>query len=104
MTEIDIKNFDRVLKLPKVIIKVGASWCGSCRMIAPVVEEVSEAIPDVPFYSVDVEKFPPIAKQFKIQGVPVILFVEKGEEVHRLTGMTTVAAITHGAETLRDRE
>lgn len=103
MTEIDIKNFDRVLKLPKVIIKVGASWCGPCRMIAPVVEEVSDAVPEIPFYSVDVEKFPPITKQFSINGVPVILFVENGKEVHRITGMATTAAITNGAETLRDR-
>ena len=88
MTEIDIKNFDRVLKLPKVVVKVGASWCGPCRMIAPVVDEVAEKIPEVPFYSVD---------------VPLILFLEEGKEIHRITGMATIASIEHATTVLRDK-
>jgi|TARA_R110000787_G_scaffold336_10_gene1350 thioredoxin 1 len=103
MTEIDIKNFDRVLKLPKVVVKVGASWCGPCRMIAPVVDEVAEKIPEVPFYSVDVEKFPPISKEFNIAGVPLILFLEEGKEIHRITGMATIASIEHATTVLRDK-
>lgn len=100
MTEITKKNYDRVLTAPRAVVKVEADFCGSCRMLTPIMEKVEEEYPDVPFYNVDREKFPPFIGKYPTDSVPALIFLRNGEEVHRIVGIATTARINHAVSVL----
>ena len=57
-----------------------------CQMMGPVFEEVSELFPDVKFFKVNVDEEPELANEFSISGIPCIIIINGGREVHRFTG------------------
>ncbi len=57
------------------IIDFYADWCGPCKMVAPVLEELSTEFPNIDFYSVDTEDQAEIAQAFNIRNIPAILFI-----------------------------
>lgn len=73
------ENFDEVvLKSTKpVIVDFWASWCGPCRMLAPVIEEIAEERDDIVVCKLNVDEQPEISDKFRISTIPtVMLFVE----------------------------
>lgn len=69
-----------------VVIDFTASWCGPCKMIAPLFKELSEQRTDVVFLKVDVDENPETAAKFSVSAMPTFLFIKKGEVVDRLMG------------------
>ncbi|WP_224484911.1 thioredoxin [Robertkochia aurantiaca] len=57
------------------IIDFYADWCGPCKMVAPVLEELSDAYPDITIYKVDTEKEEELAGVFQIRSIPSLLFI-----------------------------
>ncbi len=69
-------SFDQTLEDNDIVlIDFWASWCGPCRMFAPVYEKVSEEHPDVVFAKVDTEAEPELAGAFQIQSIPTLMAV-----------------------------
>ncbi len=61
------------------VVDFNATWCGPCRMLAPVLEAVSEEMKEkVSFFSVDVDECPELAGQYRVQSVPCLVFLKKG--------------------------
>lgn len=75
------ENFEEtVLKSNKpVLIDFFATWCGPCKMLSPVVDEVAEEVDDVVFCKVDVDAESSLAEKFNIMSVPTLVLVENGE-------------------------
>jgi thioredoxin 1 len=67
--------------------KFSAAWCGPCRALAPVIEEVKKGFSNVVFESIDVDVDHEQASQFGIRSVPTVVFVKDGVEVDRLVGV-----------------
>ena len=88
VTIINRDNFEeKVLKSDKpVILDLWASWCGPCKMLAPVVEELSEAHPEVLVGKVNVDEEPELASKFDVMSIPTLLVFEDGELVNRAVG------------------
>ena len=73
------EEFNNVINNGKVVVDCFATWCGPCRMLAPVIEELSEEISDVTFYKLDVDDAQNIARTYGIMSIPTILIFDNGE-------------------------
>lgn len=80
------KDFDEFIKSGRVVIDFWASWCNPCKILSPIVEEVSNEIKDVKFGKVDVDKESELAQRFYIMSIPTLLFFKNKEQVDRVTG------------------
>jgi len=96
-TEITDANFEElVLKSDKpVMIDFWAEWCGPCRMIGPVVEEMSKEYDGKALIGkVNVDHNPGIAQRFMIRNIPTILFLKNGEIVDKSVGAVPKGQLT----------
>ena len=85
----------RVLKAPgKVVVDFWAEWCGPCRMIGPVLDEISGDHPAVTFVKLNVDEAPAVAQQFSVMNIPTILAFEGGEVKQRIVGAMPKAKLT----------
>lgn len=72
-------EFSEVKKQPVALVDFSASWCGPCKMLAPVIEAVSEEMGDkVTFYNVDVDECQDIAREYNIMSVPTLILLKQG--------------------------
>jgi thioredoxin 1 len=87
--EVNDNNFDDiVIKSTKpVLVDFWAEWCGPCRMIAPIVEEIASDFPDqVVVTKCDVDNSPGVANRFGIRNIPTILFFKDGKVADKQVG------------------
>ena len=77
-----------VLKCEKpVIVDFWASWCGPCRMLSPIVDEVAEETEAIKFCKINVDEEPDLATQFKVMTIPTLIVFKNGQEVKRNVGV-----------------
>ena len=69
-----------------VLIDFNAGWCGPCRMLKPVIEQLSEEIKDVKFVSVDIDEQDELAENYDVTSIPCLVLVKNGEEIDRSVG------------------
>ena len=69
----------------KTIVCFSATWCGPCRLIKPILEEIADEGKSV--FIVDVDEEAKLADDFEIRSVPTMVFVEGGQEYNRLGGV-----------------
>ncbi|MBR6106849.1 MAG: thioredoxin [Oscillospiraceae bacterium] len=76
-----------------VLVDFWAGWCGPCRMMAPVVEELSQKYPNVKVVKSDVDQLGAFAGQFGISSIPAFLLFENGKVVKHAVGAMPLAAL-----------
>ena len=76
------------------LVDFSATWCGPCRMLAPVVESLSEKLKgQVDFYNVDVDDAPSLAAEYKVMSIPCLVLMKQGRFVDQLIGFRPEAQI-----------
>ena len=85
--KISQEEFEQVKNDDIAVIDFSAEWCGPCKMLAPVMEAVSDELGDsVSFYNIDVDQNMDIAQQYRIVSIPALLVLKKGEKVDMQIG------------------
>ena len=81
-------NFNELLQDSKlVIVDFWATWCGPCRMLSPILDQVEEEMPDqITVVKVNVDDADEIAAQYRIMSIPTLLLVKNGEIVDKTVG------------------
>ena len=69
-----------------VLLDFWATWCGPCRMLSPIVDEVAEERSDIKVGKVNVDEQPELAGQFDVMSIPTLLVFENGKMVNRAVG------------------
>ncbi len=90
------QNFDEALAANQGLVMVDfwAEWCGPCRAIAPVLEEIAEASEGrVTLMKVNVDENPGLAARYDVRSIPTILFVREGGVVDRVVGAAPKAVL-----------
>jgi thioredoxin 1 len=77
-----------------VLVDFYADWCGPCRAIAPIVEEIARELSDrLKVVKLDVDQNPQTAMQYGVQSIPTLLIFKNGKEVERLIGYMSKAKL-----------
>ena len=83
---INSQEFDNTIESGVVVVDFFAIWCGPCKMLSPVIDELSGELENVNFVKVDIDQSMDLAQKFKIVSVPTLKVFKNGEEVDTLMG------------------
>lgn len=85
------ESFDKIIHQPgkTVLVDFWATWCGPCRMIAPVVEAVAEERPDITVCKVDVDEERELAMEYGISSIPTLLVFKDGQIANKSVGVVS---------------
>lgn len=81
-----IAEYDEEIKQGKVLVDLFASWCGPCRMLAPIVEQVEQEHPEIKFLKVDVDELPQVAARYDVVSIPTLVVLENGQLKQKAVG------------------
>ncbi len=88
------ENFAEVKASEKpVLLDFFATWCGPCRMIAPLIEQIAEEHPEFVVAKIDVDEEPELAQAFGIQSIPTLVVLKNGEVAETAVGARPKDAI-----------
>lgn len=93
---VDANSFkDEVLSSDKpVLVDFWATWCGPCKMVAPVLEEIADENPDkITVAKLDIDQNPSVARDYQVMSVPTLLLFKDGEPVKQIVGAKPKAAL-----------
>ena len=84
----EVMNSDK-----KVLLDFWAPWCGPCRMVVPIVEQIAEERPDIKVGKVNVDEQVELASRFGIMSIPTLLVMENGQIINKAMGARPKSAI-----------
>lgn len=95
VTEIDDASFEeKVLQSGEnVVVDFWAPWCGPCRSLAPIMDEIAEEMPNVTFYKVNIDNSTAYASKFGVRSIPALLLFKGNELVDKHVGASPKAQV-----------
>ena len=86
--EINAEEYSEIINSSNpVVIDFHATWCGPCKVLSPILEELDDEIEGVDFVKLDVDQHPQIAGQNQVMGVPTVVILKDGEVKDRFVGV-----------------
>ncbi|MGC8824266.1 MAG: thioredoxin [Bacteroidales bacterium] len=83
-------NFKAQLKNKLILVDFWAEWCAPCRMMAPVLNQIAAELDGNCFVGkVNIERYPTLARQYRIRSIPTLVIFKNGVEVQRIVGVKT---------------
>ena len=87
--KINSSEFEQVKNNKAIIVDFSAEWCGPCKMLAPVMEQLSDEITDVEFYNIDVDENPDLAREYRIMNIPAVIAIKGGQVAGQQIGLVS---------------
>ena len=100
MLELDKSNFDKEIKSDKlVVVDFWASWCGPCKAMSPILEDLSKEMKNVVFAKVNVDENTDLPSKLGIMSIPTFVVFKDGKEVERIIGSNSKVVMKAKIET-----
>ncbi len=93
IANLNSKNFKLALRKKVILIDFWAPWCGPCKMVAPILNDIAETQNDIAIGKVNVDNNQALASKYKIRNIPTLLIFKDGVEAGRIVGVKTKKAI-----------
>lgn len=94
LIQLNDENFEQEIASGVTLVDFYADWCGPCRMIAPIVEELSQEMSGkAKVGKVDIEASQAVTAKFQVTSIPTIILFKNGEEANRVVGVRDKAAL-----------
>ena len=84
--DITDQTFKELSSNGKVVVDCFAEWCGPCKMLSPIIDELAEELTDVNFYKLNVDESVEVVRKYNIMSIPTILVFNDGELVNQSVG------------------
>lgn len=76
-----------------ILVDFYADWCGPCKMLAPIIEEMSRSYSEAQFYKVNVDEENELALKYRVMSIPTLIAFKDGEPVKTLVGLVSKSEI-----------
>ncbi len=93
MRKINAAEFDEAIREGTTFVDFFADWCGPCKMLGPVLEDVSAEYPDIEFVKVNVDENMDLAERFSIMSIPQVYVFKDGEVVGKFGGFRDIGGV-----------
>jgi len=88
VTELTLENFNEFIKEDKVVVDFWAEWCGPCKMISPIIEDLAKDLNGkAKFGKVNVDNNQELAQRFGVMSIPTLVFFRDGQQVDSSVGV-----------------
>ena len=88
VVEIEDKDYEEIIKKDKkVVIDCYASWCGPCKMLSPIIDELAKELDNYKFYKLNVDNSELVTSKYEIMSIPTILIFEDGKLIDKVVGL-----------------
>ena len=92
--QINENIFDEKIKEGKVLVDCYADWCGPCKMLSPVIDELAKEIEDYKFYKLNVDDAEEITMKYGVMSIPTLLVFKDGELINTSVGFKSKSELT----------
>ena len=95
IVKVNKDNFEDVVLKSKVpvLVDFNADWCGPCRMLSPILDELASERADYKIVSINIDDEDELAEEYNVESIPCLVFFKDGKEVNRSVGLKSKDAI-----------
>ena len=84
--ELNDEKFTEKTKEGNIVVDCYAPWCGPCKMLSPIIDELAKKINNYTFYKINVDENPDVAEEYNIMSIPTLLIIKDGELKKQILG------------------
>ena len=93
MKQVNRVEFEETIKEGLILVDFFATWCGPCKMLSPILDELSEEVKDVKFIKVDVDEEGDLAREYGVMSIPNVFLIKDGHVVDIFLGLQSKETI-----------